>query len=234
MAKRKNALNIRDRIIDFRRVSAAELVPNPKNFRVHTGAQRQYFRSILDSIGFVGVELTRLLPDGRLMLIDGHMRQEEVGDASIPVAVTDLSEEESDAIMATYDALGRLAGTDQEKAASLMESLGAAGHDAAAHLLQSVADNDHTAALLDSVAGGSTDDGSHDEQDDDEDADEGEDDLLPIAGDAEGSTPMSFLTVGKYRVPLTQAESDALVARIEAYAGQNGSYYGFAGSLLRV
>ncbi len=80
VATRKNALNIRDRIIDFRRVSAAELVPNPKNFRVHTDAQRQYFRSILDSIGFVGVELTRELSDGRLVLIDGHMRQEEVGD----------------------------------------------------------------------------------------------------------------------------------------------------------
>lgn len=150
----KPTVNIKDRVVDFRRVPASALLPNPKNWRVHNDAQRRIFREMLDRIGFAGAELTRELPDGRLMLIDGHMRQEELGDTPLPVLVTDLSEQEADALLATFDPLGRLAGTDTDAAASLIESLGMAGYDAAADLLRAVADNDQTAALLESLADG--------------------------------------------------------------------------------
>jgi hypothetical protein len=121
----------------------------------------------MSSIGFAGAELVRQLPDGRLMLIDGHMRQEELGDAPVPVLVTDLSEQEADALLATFDPLGRLAGTDQDAAAALIERLGEAGYDAAADLLKAVADNDQTAALLESLADGML---AHDDMPSDEDA----------------------------------------------------------------
>jgi len=39
--KRGSAPRIRDRIIDFRRVPASQLVPNSKNWRLHNYAQRR-------------------------------------------------------------------------------------------------------------------------------------------------------------------------------------------------
>lgn len=155
----KTTASIRDRVVAFQRVPASELLPNPKNWRMHNDAQRRVFREMLDRVGFAGAELVRTLSDGRLMLIDGHMRQEEMGDTPIPVLVTDLSEHEADALLATFDPLGRLAGTDQDAAAALIESLGMAGYDAAAELLRVVADNDQTAALLESLADGMIGDG---------------------------------------------------------------------------
>ncbi len=110
---------IRDRVVDFRRVPASELVPNPKNWRLHNDAQRRYLHDTLDRVGFAGAELVRRLPDGRLMLIDGHLRAEELGDTPLPVLVTDLTAEEADALLATFDPLARLAGTDQDAAAAM-------------------------------------------------------------------------------------------------------------------
>ena len=150
--------SIRDRVTDFRRVPASQLVPNPRNWRLHNDAQRRLFRDMLDTIGFAGAELVRALPDGRLMLIDGHMRQEELGDTPLPVLVTDLTEQEADALLATFDPLGRLAGTDEDAVATLIERVSANGYDAAADLLAAVAANDQTAALLESLADGMLDD----------------------------------------------------------------------------
>jgi len=93
-------MDIRDRIIEFRRVSADELVPNPKNWRGHSDLQRKALKDLVAQIGFVGAELARLLPDGRLMLIDGHLRKETFAGAVLPVLVTDLNEAEADAVLA--------------------------------------------------------------------------------------------------------------------------------------
>jgi hypothetical protein len=77
MPRKTSPPPFRDRIKDFRRVDASALVPNPKNWRIHTDAQRAAYRSLVAELGFAGAELVRELPDGRLMLIDGHMRAEE-------------------------------------------------------------------------------------------------------------------------------------------------------------
>ena len=56
---------IRDRIQDFRRVSASTLLPNPKNWRVHNDRQRNILRGILAEIGYADALLVR---NGRLIL----------------------------------------------------------------------------------------------------------------------------------------------------------------------
>ncbi len=66
---------IRDRIIDFRRVKASELIPNAANFREHPDEQRAAYRAIVESVGIAGAELAYELPDGSLVLIDRHMRR---------------------------------------------------------------------------------------------------------------------------------------------------------------
>ena len=118
-------MQIRDRIIDFRRVSASSLVPNPKNWRIHNDRQRNILQGILAEIGYADALLVRELPDGSLQLIDGHLRAEvsvaahrsDGGETTpnqkVPVLVLDLNDAEADKLLATLDPLAALADTDQ-------------------------------------------------------------------------------------------------------------------------
>lgn len=107
-------MKIRDRIRELRRVPASELVPNPKNWRTHPKAQQDALRGVLAEVGMADAVLARELPDGSLMLIDGHLRAETAADANVPVLVLDVSEAEADKILATLDPLAAMADSDSE------------------------------------------------------------------------------------------------------------------------
>jgi hypothetical protein len=70
------SIQIADRIKELRRVRARDLLPNPKNWRRHPKAQIDALRGLLAEVGYADALLVRQLPDGRLMLIDGHLRAE--------------------------------------------------------------------------------------------------------------------------------------------------------------
>lgn len=74
-------VKIQDRIRELRRVTARDLLPNPKNWRRHPKAQSDALRALLAEIGYADALLARELPDGRLMLVDGHLRAETTPDA---------------------------------------------------------------------------------------------------------------------------------------------------------
>jgi hypothetical protein len=67
---------IRDRVRELRRVRARDLLSNPKNWRRHPKAQADALRGLYAEIGCADALLARELQDGRLMLIDGHLRAE--------------------------------------------------------------------------------------------------------------------------------------------------------------
>ena len=106
-------MQIRDRIKELRRVPAAQLRPNARNWRTHPENQRDALRGILAEVGYAGALLARELPDGSLELIDGHLRAETTPEALVPVLVLDVTEEESLKLLATFDPLGGLAETNQ-------------------------------------------------------------------------------------------------------------------------
>ena len=116
-------LEIRDRIRELRRVPAKELVPNPKNWRRHPKAQAEALRGLLAEIGYADALLVRELPDGRLMLIDGHLRAETTPEAQVPVLVLDLSEEEADKLLLTLDPLAAMAESDAERITALLQTV---------------------------------------------------------------------------------------------------------------
>jgi len=103
------ALLIRDRIRELRRVPASQLAPNPKNWRTHPSAQLDALRGVLAEVGYAGAALARELPDGTLQLIDGHARAEISGDGAVPILVLDVTAEEADKILATFDPLSAMA-----------------------------------------------------------------------------------------------------------------------------
>lgn len=114
---------IKDRIKELRRVSAAELIPNPKNHRRHPDAQVKAMRAAFSEIGIADAVLAREDSKGRLHLIDGHLRKEELGDSDVPVLVLDVTAKEADKLLATYDAITGLAEIDLDAFAALTEDM---------------------------------------------------------------------------------------------------------------
>jgi hypothetical protein len=108
-------MNIRNRVKSLRMVPASDLRPNPKNWRTHPKAQQDALRGVLAEVGLADACLARELPDGSLMLIDGHLRAETLGDGEVPVLVLDVNEAEADKLLATLDPLAAMAETDSEK-----------------------------------------------------------------------------------------------------------------------
>jgi len=113
---------IKDRIKELRRVPAAELIPNPKNWRTHPQAQQDGLRSVLAKVGYADAVIARDTPEG-LVLVDGHLRAETTPGTTIPVLVTDLTEAEADEVLATLDPLANMAETDVEALHTLMKGL---------------------------------------------------------------------------------------------------------------
>ena len=116
-------MNIRNRIKELRNVAASELRPNPKNWRTHPETQRNALRGILAEVGIAAACLARELPDGSLMLIDGHLRAETASGTTVPVLVLDVNEEEADKILATLDPLAAMAGSDAVQLDALLRTV---------------------------------------------------------------------------------------------------------------
>jgi putative intracellular protease/amidase len=109
----------RDRIKAIRTVKASELVDNPDNWRIHPPEQTAELRRVMTEIGNCDVLKVVEMPDGRLLLVDGHDRKGLHGDSEVRVAVLDLDENEAAEFLRTYDAIGAMAKTNQAALAEL-------------------------------------------------------------------------------------------------------------------
>src|SRR5208337_4529201 len=72
-------------------------------------------------VGYAEALIARELADGRLELIDGHLRAETTPDAIVPVLVLDVTEEEADKLLLTLDPLAAMAKADTERLKALLE-----------------------------------------------------------------------------------------------------------------
>jgi len=115
-------MKIRDRIRELRRVPASELRPNPKNWRTHPEAQANALKGLLAEVGIADAVLARELPDGSLMLLDGHLRAETLGDQVVPVLVLDVDEAEGDKVLVTLDPLAAMAEANAAKLDAILRT----------------------------------------------------------------------------------------------------------------
>ena len=116
-------MDVRDRVKEMLLVPADQLIASPSNWRRHPQAQQRALSAVLDEVGFAGAVIAREDEDGGLVIIDGHARAEMVGDATVPVLVTDLTEAEADVVLATYDPIGAMAETNEDALAPLLASI---------------------------------------------------------------------------------------------------------------
>jgi DNA modification methylase len=115
-------LKIHDRVVELRRVRAADLQPNPKNWRTHPKAQQEALRGILAEVGYADALLARETPEG-LQLIDGHLRAEITPDVEVPVLVLDVTEAEADKLLLSLDPLAAMAEGDADALRTLLEQV---------------------------------------------------------------------------------------------------------------
>jgi hypothetical protein len=104
----------RNRIKRHARIRAGDLVPHELNPRLHSEAQRAALAALYDEIGFARSLLAYELPDGRLKLIDGHLRADLGPEHEVEVEVLDVNDAEARALLLVIDPLAQLAGYDAE------------------------------------------------------------------------------------------------------------------------
>ena len=96
---------IRNRIKGHRRVRAGDLVPHEWNYRLHPDAQKGALQALYQEVGFARSLLAYELPDGRLKLIDGHLRRDIDPDMEVEVEILDVNETEARELLLSIDPL---------------------------------------------------------------------------------------------------------------------------------
>jgi hypothetical protein len=105
---------IRNRIKSHRRVRAGDLVPHELNFRFHPDLQREALRALYHAVGFARSLLAYELPDGRLKLLDGHLRRDLDPNMEVDVEILDVNDDEARALLLSIDPLAALAQTQEQ------------------------------------------------------------------------------------------------------------------------
>lgn len=100
------------RIREHRKIRASELLVHPLNPRIHPDAQKSALTAILNEIGFARSLLAYETPEGKLQLIDGHLRKELFHDQEVMVEILDVNEQEANALLLSLDPLASLAQFD--------------------------------------------------------------------------------------------------------------------------
>jgi hypothetical protein len=114
-------MNIRNRIKGHRRVRAGDLVPHEFNFRCHPDNQKHALTALYEQVGFARSLLAYELPDGRLKLIDGHLRRDFDPNMEVEVEILDVNDEEARALLLSIDPLAQLAVNQEQLQTRLME-----------------------------------------------------------------------------------------------------------------
>src|SRR5947209_3158670 len=112
-------MKIRNRIIAHLTLRAGDLVPHPLQFRLHPDTQRSALAASLKEVGFARSLLGYRMPDGRVQLIDGHLRRDIDPEMLVTVELLDVTADEARKLLLTIDPLAARAETDAEMAGEL-------------------------------------------------------------------------------------------------------------------
>ena len=115
----------RNRIKAFRTVNARDIRENEQNFRQHGQAQADELKALLEDVGMVDVLKCVETDDGDLLLVDGHLRRDLIGNGTVQVAILDLDERETKRVLAHFDAIGHKADVDEDALNRLLQEIAA-------------------------------------------------------------------------------------------------------------
>ncbi len=130
---------IRNRVKEHITCRAGDLVPHPLNFRTHPANQQQALAESYEEIGFARSLLGYRMPDGRIQLIDGHLRASHDPEMEVLVEILDVTEDEAASLISLL-LIGALAETDHKIHDQLRE-MTTTDSEALAGLWQATADD---------------------------------------------------------------------------------------------
>ena len=143
----------RNRIVDHVSLRAGDLVPHPLNFRRHPKEQEEALAASYRDVGFTRSLLGYRMADGRVQLIDGHLRAGINPDMAVTVEIVDVTPEEAVKLLLTLDPMAALAKTDQEAHAALASSIGKADEGLKALWALTAKAAERATAAIDRAAG---------------------------------------------------------------------------------
>ena len=92
-----------NRIVGFGNEPPANLLANPRNWRIHSRQQRHALEAALDTVGWMRPVIVN---QETACVVDGHLRVAlaiDRGESLVPVTYVKLTEDEERAILATHD-----------------------------------------------------------------------------------------------------------------------------------
>lgn len=130
MAKRKakiigKTIEWRERLVKIERMPASDLLDHPLNPKIHPDAQKQPLEGLLSEVGKVDILKAYLSErnEGALTLWDGHCRRELRPEEMWNVGIYDLTDDEADLLLATFDPIGWQAEQSKQRLESLMDTI---------------------------------------------------------------------------------------------------------------
>lgn len=126
---------LRNRIKGHRRVRLGDLLPHELNPRRHPDYQKAILARLYEEVGYARSVLAYELPDGRLKLIDGHLRASVSPEETVDVEILDVTEEEAQVLLLSIDPLAQLA-TEDDAALQRLRALCEADSQAVRELYQ--------------------------------------------------------------------------------------------------
>lgn len=111
------------RIKEMKLIKAGELTDHAGNWRMHPIFQRDGLIGDLEEIGITDVIKAYYSErnEGKLVIIDGHLRKSIDHEQLWPVLILDLNDEEADKQLILHDSIGSMAVTDAEKLDALIK-----------------------------------------------------------------------------------------------------------------
>jgi len=113
----------KNKVVGYEVVDPLTITANPKNYRRHTGVQREALRDSLDSLNIITPVIVNKTTGH---LVDGHARVEEYlngGVREIPVAYVELTEEEEALALLFLDPIAAMADEDAEALNALLDEV---------------------------------------------------------------------------------------------------------------
>lgn len=123
--KSEQAIEWRNRKIKTLRVRVSELEHHPHNPKIHPDKQKEILTASLQEIGVVD-DLKAYYSErngGKLTLWDGHARSSLDPNVEWDVDIYDLTDNEADILVASFDQIGWQARLEKEKVETLLQSI---------------------------------------------------------------------------------------------------------------
>lgn len=116
-------MDIQNKIVGYGQALLSEIIPNPKNWREHPIYQEKFVEGALEEVGIIQ---TVIINKTTGHLIDGHLRVEiakKRGLIEIPATYVEMTQDEENLALATYDTSTEMAEKNQDKLNDLIEEI---------------------------------------------------------------------------------------------------------------